>query len=494
MARHSRIAGWLARIAPRRLGARFAWTVLVTNLAAVTVAVALMLVSVSFIASRTMALWAVGAGALASLAGLGVGLAVARAVVRPVANLTDLMAQRAADTITGRPGSPVEHDPSLPSELTDLIDVFNAAFDDLGRHQSALARAKEDAVAAKAALDVAFVDSLDGKALVTDGVVALINPAACSHLGIGADEALGVPPEEFLGAGDFLDGSEEPVDPRHLLEESQRASVTVQRRPAGLSTRWIEVHAIPHEQDPSTLLISTRDVTEERRVDELRNEIMGLVTHDLRAPLTVITGYLELLGRDLDERSRSNAIESARHSATLMSDLLEDLLAATRAEEMFTPVELARVSLRDIAEETVVSFEHTSSHPLRLQASCPGEVLGEERRLRQVLVNLVTNALKYSPEDSPVDVSVTCSDGAVTLVVEDRGDGVKESERELVFERFTRLPDQVGGRKPGVGLGLYIVKAIVESHGGSVAVTNRLDGERGARFVVKLPHAPAVAG
>jgi two-component system OmpR family sensor kinase len=112
-------------------------------------------------------------------------------------------------------------------------------------------------------------------------------------------------------------------------------------------------------------------------------------------------------------------------------------------------------------------------------------VLGEEKRLRQVLVNLVTNAFKYSPEPAPIEVQVTCDDSHVFLRVVDHGPGVPAEERDRVFERFARLDG--GSARPGLGLGLYIVRIISENHGGCVRVEETPGG--GATFVVELPLA-----
>ena len=130
----------------------------------------------------------------------------------------------------------------------------------------------------------------------------------------------------------------------------------------------------------------------------------------------------------------------------------------------------------------------TPGHSVRLEATCEGTVLGESRRLHQAVVNLVANAVKYAPNGTTVDVRLTCSNAEALLVVEDRGPGVPESDREVVFERFTRLTADAEANRPGVGLGLYIVKRIVENHGGSVSVHNRSDGP-GARFEIRLPLA-----
>lgn len=426
---------------------------------------------------------------IAGIIGLTVGLLMARAIARPIADLSDHMARRSADSIAGKEVGPLPVDPLLPHEFSNLVEVFNATFDELQAHQSALDEAKKQALTAKASLDIAVQDSLEGKVLVHEGRISVFNPAAATHLAIEPEDALGEAAEKAFSAGTFTDANGVVVRSTAIAEAAIAHALTLSFDRPGRATRWLEIKTVPHQQDTDTMLVTTRDVTESRRLDDLRTEIVGLVSHDLRAPLTVISGYLDLMTRNLDDAARAKAVGSAQRSAVRMQELLEDLLAATRAEEMFSPTELLAVDLNDIARDTVSSFEHTSPHVLHLRSQCSATVLGEERRLRQVLVNLLTNAMKYSPADTNIYISLTCDDQLVTIAVEDEGSGVPEEMRETIFERFARLESETGARHPGVGLGLYIVRAIVESHGGRVFAEDRSTGV-GARFVVTLPLAP----
>ncbi len=426
---------------------------------------------------------------LASVIGLGVGLLVARAIARPITGLSNHITKRRADALAGHEIGPLPIDPLLPYEFSHLIEVFNSTFDELQLHQVALATAIEEADASKKSLDIAVQDSLEGKVLVHNGLITVFNPAAATHLGIEPEDALGQPPAAAFSSGAFTDVNGTLVDSSTIPDAAIDSSLILMFEREGRGTRWLEIKTVPHSQTDGTMLVTTRDVTDNRRLDDLRTEIVGLVSHDLRAPLTVISGYLDLMTRNLDESARIKAITSAQRSAQRMQELLEDLLAATRAEEMFSPIELLRVDMSEIARDTASSFEHTSPHELHLEAGCSAIVLGEERRLRQVLVNLITNAMKYSPAHTNIFISLSCDDHLATITVEDEGSGVPEEMREAIFERFARLESDTGARHPGVGLGLYIVRAIVESHGGRVFVEARPAG-LGARFVVSLPLAP----
>jgi len=188
----------------------------------------------------------------------------------------------------------------------------------------------------------------------------------------------------------------------------------------------------------------------------------------------------------MTDEQRVKAIDAARRNAARMADLLEDLLSATRAQELLAPSELVPTPLCTLADEVVGSLGPThSERKLLLESECDPVVLGEEKRLRQVLVNLVTNAYKYSPDTHPIQVRVRCDEVNAYLEVIDHGPGIPEDEREHVFERFTRLENGIG--RPGVGLGLYIVNIISRNHGGSVSVEETPGG--GATFVVQLPLA-----
>jgi signal transduction histidine kinase len=220
------------------------------------------------------------------------------------------------------------------------------------------------------------------------------------------------------------------------------------------------------------------------------DEVFELVSHEIRAPLTVISGYLEILGRPLDESSHARALAESRRAVGRIERLLEDLETATCAADCLEPRELATVSMSALAAETITAHQDTSAHRLdvHVQPACPGDVLGDDVRLHQALGNLIGNAIAHTPEDSRITVTVRCEGDTVITTVEDEGPGIPEDRLERVFERFERLGAEDSTR-PGTGLGLYIVRAIIEAHGGSVRAEAGSEGG-GARFVIELPAAP----
>lgn len=214
------------------------------------------------------------------------------------------------------------------------------------------------------------------------------------------------------------------------------------------------------------------------------DEVLALVAHEIRAPLTVIAGYLEILGRPLDAGSRTRALAEATRAVKRAESLLDDLERAEGAERCFAPSEIAPVSISELADEVATSFGYLQTHRIRVTAEGPGVVAGDAARLRQVLTNLVVNAISYSPAGTSVIIAVDSGENAVTASVEDEGPGIPESDRERVFGRSVRL--YADEERPGAGVGLYIVRTIVEAHGGTVHAEPGTAG-RGTRIVVELP-------
>lgn len=220
-------------------------------------------------------------------------------------------------------------------------------------------------------------------------------------------------------------------------------------------------------------------------------DLLSLAVHELRAPLTVIAGYLQVLERrSLSDAARRRAIEESLKAVRRMAALLDDLSELPAPGAFLAPAELAPVGMSALSADVAASFAHVDTHAISVVPGYPDLVSGDAARLRQVLTNLVGNAITHGPEGSRITITVSPEDGRVITTVEDDGPGIPPEARELVFERFARLPGGLGSREPGSGLGLYIVRAIVEAHGGTVRIAEGTSG-RGTRVLVDLPAAPA---
>jgi two-component system sensor histidine kinase KdpD len=220
--------------------------------------------------------------------------------------------------------------------------------------------------------------------------------------------------------------------------------------------------------------------------------VLATVAHELRGPLTALATSSELLAEDflhLDpEQVRS--MLGAMHRRTLwLQGLVENLLCAATIREGRLTLYRQSLSLSDLltdVEDVVGPLLAQRGQRLRVRADAKTpEILGDSRRLGQVLINLILNASKFGAANTPVDVSITARGDTVRVAVADRGPGVSLEHAQRLFEAYYRAPATANSGKDGVGLGLSIVKSIVEAHGGLVGVESRRGG--GARFWFSIP-------
>lgn len=423
------------------------------------------------------------------LVGLMLGVFLARLIRRPIVRMVGHIKEQVLDAAAGMPAADDEvvADQELPIEFREMGAFIQGLLMAQHERQAELETAIREAEYAEESLSVVLTESPEAKIVLQDGRILIANPAAALAFGLPVSQLTALTLAEAMHGVETRDEQGSRYDADALLERALKETTTVSMTEPGRPERWYVFVAIRHARDQrNRILLTARDVTEERRLASIRAEIVSLVSHDLRSPLTVVMGYLDLLQRPMSAEDHTRALEAARRNAGRMADLLEDLLSATRAQELLAPSELVPTPLASLAEEVVSSLGPTHrERELKLDAECDPVVLGEEKRLRQVLVNLVTNAFKYSPEPEPITVRVRCDDDSAYLEVVDHGPGVPEDERERVFQRFERL--ESGVDRPGVGLGLYIVNIIASNHGGVASVEETPGG--GATFVIQLPLA-----
>ena len=228
-----------------------------------------------------------------------------------------------------------------------------------------------------------------------------------------------------------------------------------------------------------------------QRAAELRNNLMADVSHELRTPLTVLEGNLRAAldhVYELDDEQIANLYEQTRHLIRLVSELRE----LTLAEAAQLPLSLEPMDLRLLVQETAAVFEPLAEEKtVRLVVQAPATlppVNADLARMRQVLHNLLANALRHSPPDGQVTLAVAQTAGRVRLTVEDTGEGIEPQHLEHIFDRFYRTDPSRSRETGGSGLGLAIVKAIVEAHGGEVTASSPGIG-KGTKFAIFLPTA-----
>ncbi len=238
------------------------------------------------------------------------------------------------------------------------------------------------------------------------------------------------------------------------------------------------------------VVVSLHDVSASREAEELQATFLSVISHELQTPLAIIRGYAELLADGVDTlppaRLRSKLAVIAEESERL-SKMVASLLDASRIgagglELMREPVDIPRLVRRAVQKVEAISTGHT--FVIALPADLP-PVLADDARVEQVLINLLENAVKYSPQGGQILVTSDLLSDAVVVHVSDEGIGVPNAERERIFARFARLNSRVVRQLKGVGLGLFIARAIIQAHGGRIWVDAAPGG--GAQFSFSLP-------
>jgi signal transduction histidine kinase len=337
---------------------------------------------------------------------------------------------------------------------------------------------------------------------VVEGVVAVdaarniryLNPQAARMLGIEADQAIG----RFCG--DVLKPA--PVDGVRPCEQhcpivaargAGRARATeFLQRSDGAKRTVVITSAGPVEGLQVQVM---RDETELEGVRRARDTVLANISHEFRTPLAAQLASIELLQDGVSSMSREQVaelVESLQRGTLRLTWLIDNLLESVRIEAGQLTIRRQPVSLQQVVEdaaELVAGLRSQRSQMLEvdLPESLP-QVLGDAGRLTQVFVNLLANAIKFGPERGTIRVGAQPAGNEVEVWVEDEGAGVPDAERNSIFERFHRS-DEEEPEPRGLGLGLWIVRSIVERHGGKIAVT-RPEGAR-TRFAITLPVAEA---
>lgn len=221
------------------------------------------------------------------------------------------------------------------------------------------------------------------------------------------------------------------------------------------------------------------------QLNQLKDDLIAVLAHDFKGPLTTIIGFTELLEQHaLEGEDGDAALRTIRQSAMRLADLANDTLALSRVEQGELNLATDPVNVVDIVKEAVESLAPQRQIKTIFKTQDP-VVRGDPARLRQVLENIVGNAIKYSPEGEPVEVRITETDRTVRIAIHDRGIGIPSDEMKFLFERFTRASNAKRSKIKGTGLGLYLAKTLVERHGGNIQVQSKL-GE-GSTFTIVLP-------
>ncbi len=381
--------------------------------------------------------------------------------------------------------------------------VNNAALYDLIRQQAEDLGAMLKQQQVEAAKSQAILDGVADGVLFADasGRIVLFNPAAERLLEIPRQQAIGRSIREMLG----LYG----VEGRKWLEALEDwAAHPADRTPEDfvaerlqLGDRMVSVHAAPVIRGTEYLgTVSVfRDITAEVEADRAKTEFISTVSHELRTPMTSIKGYADLLmlgmAGPLSDQQK-HFISIIRNNADRMVALVSDLLDISRIESGRVQLDLRAVHIHEVAEQVAHTLRgRAQSKGLALQVEVPADlppVWGDSNRIAQILTNLISNAIQYTPPGGRITVSAHPNGDMLEISVADTGIGISKENQQKIFDRFFRADDPLVQETPGTGLGLPITASLVQMHGGQIWVESEL-GE-GSTFTFTLPLATARAG
>jgi PAS domain S-box-containing protein len=333
---------------------------------------------------------------------------------------------------------------------------------------------------ADAARALAYV--ADGVALIdTSGSVLHWNPAAASITGVAEEEALGRQVSEVVPAWDALT-SHVPLVPPGGDARPVTVPIVLEGR-----ERWVSVSGVDFGDGT---VYALQDVTEEHALEKTRSDFVATASHELRTPLAAVYGAVRTLRRDdveLTDADRAQFLEMIESEATRLAKIVDQILLAGQLDADAVEFELVECDLEEVAAGVIDSAALHLPASIWLDLSVDGAapIRCDENKLRQVLVNLVDNAVKYSPEGGRVELRVRSENGSCLIEVADEGLGIPADERERIFEKFYRLDPQQTQGVGGSGLGLYICRELVERMNGRLRVESELG--KGSRFTVELP-------
>lgn len=358
----------------------------------------------------------------------------------------------------------------IPVEAEDEIGELTQSFNYMA---SQLINTMEVLTSEKNKLEKIFENMADGvMAFNQQGILIHVNSACYEILGrdkMGPNfevicENLGLPVEfEKLLSGEHYETADEYV----IIDD-----------------KYLKIQFAAYlnaKSEPEGLVVVIQDVTKQQKLDQMRKEFVANVSHELRTPLTTVKIYTEtLLDGAIDDRENAmHFLSVMEKEADRMTALVQDLLELSRIDNKQIQLNFVKLDLRDVLEE-VLEAQHVhiirKGHKLSVDydESQPCCIIGDAFRIRQVLHNILSNAIKYTEEDGKISVSMKKENGKIQICVKDTGMGIPKEDIERIFERFYRVDKARSRKLGGTGLGLSIAKELMALHHGTINITSEV--------------------
>lgn len=334
-----------------------------------------------------------------------------------------------------------------------------------------------------------LIDELDDAVLTAEqGLITSWNRAAGEVFGYRADEVLGKPILEILHAA-----------PTGLIERSTGTSATTARQTFEWKLRTASgrdllldcmVSTLEHHHTGAPVVMYVfREVSRERELEHLKDELLTGISHELRTPLNNITTFVQLLQQrpDLPDQVRTESLQLVQTSSEELHRMFEDFIDVARSRRSHLPVTLAPLELGPLIRSNIQRIRpRFGQHTIKAKIEDDLPLVNADRlRIQQILDNLISNAAAYSAEGTRITVHARRNEQGIDVCVTDQGIGMTPEVQERIFEPFYRAENARHLRAKGVGLGLSIVRSLVEAHGGALKVQSVV--ERGTTFMFSLP-------
>jgi two-component system phosphate regulon sensor histidine kinase PhoR len=322
-----------------------------------------------------------------------------------------------------------------------------------------------------------------------NGTIRLWNPAAEAITSIPAKDVVGQP------AAKAIPGWQSAVDTVPVLSSPDPGhEETVIPIDTARGERWISISGVRFF---GGTVYAFRDLTDVRRLEEIKADFIATASHELRTPLAAVYGAAQTLLRHdfaLDETGRERFVSLIADESERLGRIVNEILLANQLDAGRLDLEVEPFDPAELVERVVEATRAYAPPSVTLEATVEDglpRVSADHDKARQVLVNLVENAIKYSPEGGHVDVEVAEHDGAVRFCVRDEGLGIAPEDQDRIFEKFYRADPQMIRGVGGTGLGLYICKELVDRMSGKIWVEP--NGDRGSTFFFELQTADVLA-
>ncbi len=363
----------------------------------------------------------------------------------------------------------------LEVDSTDEIGILTTTFNDMA---SVLHTTLEAVEAERNKLDTLFLHMTDGVvAYDRDGVLIHCNPAASELLGRSADEC--VYSELF-----------EPLCPFETVMTMQRSDFVSSELTVG--ERTVELYFAPFsDEERGGVLVVLHDVTQQRKAEDRRREFVANVSHELRTPLTNIRSYAETIrdaGVELPRELENNFLDIVINESDRMTHIVQDLLTLSRLDNGRSEMNMARFDFGaaiDAVLRSIALEARRHGHELTHEYRDLPMIMGDRGRIEQVMLNVLGNAVKYTPDGGHIRVTAGAEGEKVWMEVADDGIGIPKEDRSRIFERFYRVDKARSRESGGTGLGLSIATEIVQRHHGTLSLVDR-DGP-GTTVRLELP-------